>query len=455
MQRRDFLASALASAAPLPAAATGFRYRGYLGWITDLATFADTNAAWPSMRLDDALLKDYRETFALMKQLGLEDLCVWGLYVSRAWPVDIASAIPASRAKSVEKLIADAKAKGVRVLSGLGVYSWGFDEILKANPHLMKGNKSAMCGSEEESWGWMKKVIDYVFTRFPIDGVSMQSADQGRCTCDKCKRFGETEYHVRLNVRCAQYIHERWPGKVVSVSGWGMRFEDPSSLPHLAELSKSIDYLIDVRDSSRFRDPALRAKLIASLKCAFGTLGGPQVEPPQHWARDRWFLPTIRGAGEHLTDLYRDGGRACEWFYHILANPSSELTTWVVSKTLTDPSAGWRKHLDSSVEQIYKIRKPALRDALSEAFLAAEEAYTRYLPPRFCGTISLEPLVSSEPGPPVYLTKRLDQAQRTAYSASLTKIRATFAALEREVPEKRRMQLILRCIDNVQKDIVA
>ena len=57
------------------------------------------------MRMDEPLLKDYRETFALMKQLGFEDLCVWGLYVSRAWPVDIASCGFAGAGKLVDKLI--------------------------------------------------------------------------------------------------------------------------------------------------------------------------------------------------------------------------------------------------------------------------------------------------------------------------------------------------------------
>ena len=137
----------------------------------------------------------------------------------------------------------------------------------------------------------MRKVIDYVFTFYPIDGVSMQSADQGRCTCEKCSRCTETEYHAMLNIHCAKYIHSRWPEKTVAVSGWGMRFEDAANLPALVELSEHIDCLIDVRDSSRRKNPGFRTKLISSLKCAFGTIGGPQVEPPQHWQRDRWFCP--------------------------------------------------------------------------------------------------------------------------------------------------------------------
>ena len=127
----------------------------------------------------------------------------------------------------------------------------------------------------------------------------------------------------------------------------------------------------------------------------------------------------------------------------------------MVGKTLADPATPWRKHLDSSVEQIYRVSKPSLRDGLSEAFLAAEHAYARYLPPNFCGTISLEPLVSSKPGDPVYLTKRLTAAQRAEYSASLKAVREEVARLEQEVPEKRRLAFILRAIDNIQKDTLA
>ena len=453
MNRRQFLASTTAGAATLSAAPEPFRYRGYLGWITDLATLPDTNAAWPSMKLDDALMRDYTETFRLMREWKLRDLCVWGLYVSRAWPVDLSASISKERGARVEKLIADAHDHGVRVISGLGVYSWGFDEILKANPHLMKGNKSTMCGSEDESWEWMRKVIDYVFTRFPIDGVSMQSADQGRCPCDKCKRYTETEYHSRLNIRCAEYIHAKYPRKSVAVSGWGMRFEDPASLPHLQELGKHIDYLIDVRDSARQRDPALRRRVIETLPCAFGTLGGPQVEPPQHWPRDRWFLPTIRSVGDHLQQLHAEGGRACEWFCHILANPGCEISTWVAAQMLADPGAGWRTHLNHSLERIYRTNRVSTRDDLAEAFLAAENAYLRHIPDFSSGTISMEPLVSSAPGAPVYLTKRLTPDQRQAYSADLHRVRAQFEKLAPDVPEKRRVRAILRCIDNVQKDL--
>ena len=134
----------------------------------------------------------------------------------------------------------------------------------------------------------MRKVIDFAMTRFPVDGVSLQSADQGRCPCQECRRWSDTEYHARLDIRVSEYIRAHWPGKTVTVSGWGMRFDDPKSLPPLVELSRNIDYLIDVRDSTREHDASWRKTLIRQLVCSFGTLGGPQVEPPQHLTRDRW-----------------------------------------------------------------------------------------------------------------------------------------------------------------------
>src|SRR5438445_3592264 len=83
-----------------------------------------------------------------------------------------------------------------------------------------------------------------------------------------------------LDIRVSQYIRAHWPGKTVAVSGWGMRFDDLKSLPALVELSRNIDYLIDVRDSTREHDAPWRKTLIRELSCSFGTLGGPQGKPP-------------------------------------------------------------------------------------------------------------------------------------------------------------------------------
>jgi hypothetical protein len=335
------------------------------------------------------------------------------------------------------------------------VYSWGFEEIIRGNPGLSRGNPSAMCASRPESWTWMRKVVDFAMTRFPIDGVSLQSADQGRCNCDECSRWSDTEYHTRLDIRVSEYIRSRWPNKTIAVSGWGMRFDDPASLPALVELSRRIDYLIDVRDSSRQRDPSWRAKLIRELACSFGTLGGPQVEPPQHLSRDRWFLPTVRRDSEHLSELYAEGGRACEYFFHILENPGDEISFRVAGKTLSDPVTPWRRHLTASIDELYATPRQPVAEALAEIFVRAEDSYLRHLPSLRSGTISIEPLVEDHPGPPVYITKQLSAEQRAEYRNDLKSIAADLRKLAPDVPEKARMEKISRCLEHAIGDLEA
>ena len=430
----------------------GFLHRGYLGWITDLATNPDPAAEWPSMRLDEQLLKDYAQTFRLMPRLGYNEATIWGLYVSRAWPVEVRNAVPAARGKMVERLLDLAHASGIRIYTGLGVYSWGFDEIIRANPKLSRGNPHAMCASVPESWNWMQRVTDYVFKRFPIDGASLQSADQGRCSCEDCRRYTNAEYHARLNIKVGEYIRDRWPGKTVAINGWGMNFADPKTFDPLARMSRAADYIIDVSDSSSAQGPGARQRLAQGLKCDFGTIGGPQVEPPQHWERNRWFLPTPRGQGEHLAALYRDGGRACEYFFHILANPGDEISFWVAGKLLRDPATDWRQHLRSTIEELYGTTKRQAVDDFMSVISTAEEAYMRYLPSLRSGTISMEPLVSSKPGPPVYLTRKLDAAQRAQYGRTLEGLATRFSSLAPDIPDKTRAQTVLACMRHAVAD---
>ena len=74
--RRAFLKQSVCGAL-LAGEKPGFRHRSYLGWITDLDSRPDTNAAWPSMRLDAPLLSDYREKFRLMQRLGFNEAAIW------------------------------------------------------------------------------------------------------------------------------------------------------------------------------------------------------------------------------------------------------------------------------------------------------------------------------------------------------------------------------------------
>jgi hypothetical protein len=407
------------------------------------------------MRLDDTLLNDYERSFAVMERLGFNEIVIWGLYVANDWPLDIESCVTPERGKKVERLLASARRHRLKVLNGLGVYSWGYATIIKANPHLNRGNPNAMCASEPDSWKWMQRILEFTFKRFPLDGASMQSADRGRCSCVRCSRWTDAEYHSRINIMTADFIRSKWKDKIIGVSGWGMKFEDPANWPPVAALSEHIDYIIDVDNGSQRRDPSNRRKFIAQLKCDYGSLGGLQVEPPQHWERERWFLPTAENGGKHLAALRADGGRVCEYFYHILDNPGDEVSMWVEGKCLSQPDVSWRDHLRSSVGELYRVQNNSVLDGLCEAFLMAENAYMKFIPDRTSGTISMEPLVSSNPGPPVYLSKRLNAEQRASYNTSLEKVAGDFKKLMPATPEKARVAKILRCIANVQKDLAS
>ncbi|HZO52830.1 MAG TPA: hypothetical protein VFB63_08940 [Bryobacteraceae bacterium] len=126
----------------------------------------------------------------------------------------------------------------------------------------------------------------------------------------------------------------------------------------------------------------------------------------------------------------------------------------MAARVLADPSARWRQHFNESIERIYRTNRASIRDGLAEAFLAAEAAYVRHSP-GFCGTISLEPLLSSQPGPPVYLAQRITPEARRACGTDLKRVRGQFEKLMAGVPENGSTRMILRCIDNVRRDLSA
>nr|MCU0982419.1 hypothetical protein [Pirellulaceae bacterium] len=399
-------------------------------------------------------LEDYADACAALARSGFNELVVWGLYISRSWPLDIEGAVPDRRGRLVERLIATARAHKLRVLSGLGVYSWGFDEIIRANRHLGPTNANALCLSHPGSWPWMQRIIDFVFTRFDIDGVSMQSADQGRCSCERCRKLPDAEYHARINILAADYIRSRWSDKIVGVSSWGMDFSDPRNTEAIGAMSKSLDYLIDFNNSSARQGLEQRRRFIRGLACDFGTLGGPQPEPPQHWPRDRWFLPTLKRTGEHLRQLAADGGRACEYFFHIRANPGDAVSQTLAGRVLRDPTAPWEQHAVAAVDEVFGVSQPAHREQILALLLDAEDAYFRHLGD-YCGTVSLEPLVADKPGPPVYLTQRLNKAQMAAYAAAVPALVRRAEQLAVDLPGNARIAETVQCLRTVEREVLS
>ena len=435
-----------------------FRYRTYYGWITDLASQGRPDDAWPSTRIDDGLLRDYDENLAFMHEIGLNHLGVWGLFISREWPLEIDQATDDTRRRQVMTILDKAHRYNIKVLAGMGVYSWGFDAIIRAHPELAcPQNPSAMCLHNPESWEWQKKVIDYNFS-FPIDGVNLQSADLGRCTCGDSKDISDIEYHAMLNQKVVQYIREHYPGKIIGISSWGMDISKTDDLPFLRLMTTDVDYFTDVRGwRARNRTPGFREQMVKVIApCAFGTIGTPNIEPPQHWQRDRWFLPTAKRATADLQVLYREGGRSVENFMHIKANPGDEATMRLQAAIELDPSADWKQAYTSILADMFTVSTPAVATRLTDFFLAAEDAYFENLKSYdpYSADISLEPLVSDKSGDPVYILNQMTKDGMRAYLAAIEKLIADSERLREKVSNKQRMETITACLRNTKSDIL-
>ncbi len=464
IRRREMLVRTVAGLSVLPSAAglaapaggekeAGFKYRVSVGWLRDLASEPVPDEAWPCIRWDERLLADQISFLDAESKLGMNYDCAWGFFRSRDWPMLFENVISPERAAKLKAFVGAAHERGVKVLAGLGVYSWGFEEIIRKAPGVSAGNSQAMCLYSAEAWDWMRRVLDFHFDpAWGLDGVSMQSADQGRCECEKCSRLSPAEYHANILIRTAEYIRASRPEWTIGQASWGLRVDDPSEFEHLKRIAAAVDYMVEVQElSSR---SGRRREIVQELGCAFGSLGGVLVEPPQHWDRLRWFLPCGLGSAGALLRLQNDGGTACEYFYRPFANPAEEVSWRTGALVLCSVEPDPEKALARAIESVYQASGACL-EKICELYARGERAY--FSPVDFKpgdGSISLEPLIWKEnpaaPGPPVYL-ERMDKAARADYASDLRRIRNEFSRLNPARAD--RLRETLQCIDGALADI--
>ena len=113
----------------------GFEHCSLVGWISEFSSRA-LQEPWPVITLDDQMMGDFSHIFDRCQHVGFNKMVIWGLFVSRRWPVPLGGAIDEKRRKRINELLESAHRRGVRVLSGLGVYSWGFEEIIEKYPEI-------------------------------------------------------------------------------------------------------------------------------------------------------------------------------------------------------------------------------------------------------------------------------------------------------------------------------
>lgn len=406
---------------------TGFTHRTVSGWISDFSSVPRWEP-WPSITLDQRLLADLAQAFNEAHTAGYDAVILWGLLCGRSWSSYLPDTVSAERKRLVQTVLAQARQSGLKVLMGMGLYSWGFDEIIAQHPELDGGSPSNMCSSRPEAWEWMRSVLDFVMNECDPDGLSLQSSDQGRCLCDACQELSPLEYHANINDRVASYVSSRWPDKLIEISTWGMDLSNPDELPHVQRMAAHADILNDFNNSSGRRGRQNRRRLIQSLSCAFGTEGGWWVDPPPFWDRLRWFLPISVRNVPYLQELLEDGGDAVQRYILPLVNPGAEVGFLFDGMMLNDIRRDPLATLSEALEIVFEPSNSGARQALIEIWRGVEDAYLDNCregsTPQ---TISLTSVHYSGTVPPVPLADRPEYLLRLKPDA-LAKYRAALEA---------------------------
>jgi hypothetical protein len=211
----------------------------------------------------------------------------------------------------VNRLIQAAAERGMKYLFGMGLFSRGYDQIIRADPAVRGKNKSGqpldhvMCGATEKAWSYVEKFLDTALSNFDFGGVHLESADLGWCDCTACGgKYGPVGYNVRLNSRAADYIKRKWPDKIVTcipinwLGGSGRSHFDQAEQDQIIELSKHIDCFMDQDWTGTFIADEERRAFIQKLHCDYGTSFG-------RWDSKRFAAVGRPMPGElHLTDLF-------------------------------------------------------------------------------------------------------------------------------------------------------
>jgi hypothetical protein len=493
VNRRDFVKGASlaglgmlagrARSEPAPAAPTAAPGRqaitdrmAFGAWINDVRTEPLPFDSWPPVVLDDIAEQSIIRTMDLQARWGYNRFDLFGLFAAWGWPVDIVSAVDKDRDARVRRLLKAARSRGLKLIYGLGVYSWGFDKIIEHDPAVRGPNPHAMCASKEESWEWQKKIIDFIL-RYDFDGYHLEASDLGRCTCNACLQQWPVmaTYYNRITARCAEYIRHQAPDKflaaiTISWADWNTGFTEEDKT-HLVQLSSKVDALLDQGHHGQYIKPAERKAFIDRLHCRFGTSGGFWVYPPFRCHRQRWFLPYTRKTGAHIQQLYADGGRTVLYYQGPVTNPGAEVNVAFGGRIMSDVQRDTTDVLAEVLQDLYRPKTPQAQRKLLEVFRLAEEAYFQNLDYDADG-IHLKGL-PAYPGPgelhigfgiglaggvsavPVYLLEpNLNDQGRAAYAQGLQTCLKQVCDIEAQVGAVERMQRLKSSIYHALDDVI-
>jgi len=136
----------------------GYTYRVAFGaWINDMRNEPLPLQNWPAPQFDELTLDGLVRALEVQSEAGFNFLDVWGLFATYGYPPDIKSAFQdEERVRMARRLIKAAGKLDMQIMFGMGLLSWGYDEILAGNPGVRgvdpegKPHAHALCGAKEE-----------------------------------------------------------------------------------------------------------------------------------------------------------------------------------------------------------------------------------------------------------------------------------------------------------------
>ena len=445
-----------------PGTGRAFDYRLLLGWINDNSSRPLAGKRWPITDVDEQTVKDYESFLRVARDSGYNGITLWGLYASHAWPVPLKNALVPERRRTIDRILHAADKMRIKVFYGLGVYSWGFEEIIKYDPTTARNegrmawgkfhpdNGVAMCCQSQSARQWMRDIVDLCIGEIGTQGFGLQSGDLGRCYCSQCRQLSDIEYHSRIINETAAYIKERHPRQIVGMSAWGVDLGCGAQA--LEKMTSHLDFLTDATNQAARKGRDYRRSLTSHLRCAIGSPGGAVIVAPQRWARDRWFLPHARMTAGSIRSLHEDGGRAFEYFMGPLANPQFDIMTRYVGLLLKNPEQSCEQALSQVVEGVCAPNYAGITEDIVRWLIEVECAYMDRAGDMSFGEFDFEPLKGESAGEPIYLSRLSSEALR-GYESDLERLSKQLPALAAQCRRPDEMQSIGRCLVNVLADV--
>lgn len=220
-------------------------------WTWDYCVFWDDSFYWQGRgstgenQRRTHFLKDYKRMVDFCSDCGINGIVIWGALRAHDNGVE-----------QFRELVKYGKEKGVRILPGVGVFSYGgvfFDpresiqfteQFPVRNPYSLStwlndhpelqavgtdgkpynmGIYSALaCPSKKENLEWFKRSFEWLCEEFEIEGAQVEIGDYGICHCNDCnkKRRGDTGAVVMVEDMLEPYFVACEVAKKTNPDAW-------------------------------------------------------------------------------------------------------------------------------------------------------------------------------------------------------------------------------------------